>query len=209
MLFCKGDSIRFLNQTRHSANAVCVKIPGGQLKLAGPRERPKIARGQFEGGKDNNLRNNPELYRAVRDNSRKRGGARLLTPERKAVLNYVGQLLDFALGGDWYFGYSLFCFFCDEQSVCRSTSKGCAVHFQELAAEQQLDLVQLLRQAYPKAQFSKDEAINGPPLLSFGPCAVINALCGTELRSKRSNQGIPTLIFVYGFIFWFHSLSFE
>jgi len=98
----------------------------GQLKLAGPRER---ARGQFEGVKDNNLRNNPGLYRAVRDNSRKRGGARLLAPERKAVLNYVGQLLDFALGGDWYFGYFPVLFVCDEQCAgpfprapCRAAS---------------------------------------------------------------------------------------
>jgi len=93
------------------------------------------------------------LYRAVRDNSLKRGGARLLTPERKALLNYVGRLLDFALGCDW------------------STSKDRAVHFffHELPASQQEDLVQLLRQAYPNAQLSKEEAIR-------------------ELRSKRSNQ---------------------
>jgi len=56
---------------------------------------------------------------------------------------------------------------------CLFVMSSVQAHFQELPAEQQVDLVQLLRQAYPKAQFSKDEAIHGPPLLSFGPCAVI------------------------------------
>jgi len=134
----KGDTIRFLNHARQSANAVCVKLPGGQ-RTGFPSDRHNIARSQFEGVKDNNLRQDPDLYRAVRDNSRKRGGARLLTHERKALLlNYVGQLLDFALG---------------------STSKDRAVHFHEPPASQQEDLVQLLRQAYTNAQLSKEESI--------------------------------------------------
>ena len=171
MLFCKGDSIRFLNQTRHSANAVCVKIPGGQLKLAGPRERPKIGRGQFEGVKDNNLRNNPELYRAVRDNSRKRGGARLLTPERKAVLNYVGQLLDFALGGDWYFGYSLFCLFCDEQCAGQPRKGAPSISKSSLPSSKWIWC-----NFYDRPTRKHNSAKKKPymvSLLSFGPCAVI------------------------------------